>query len=180
MLVTHTIIWFNLFKYFSNIKQPSFHFSKKHHFINNSLKTHLNPEILRLLIGFDDNNTPIYIDENGLYQNILITGTIGTGKTSSAMYPFTYQLMDYCKNNNQKKIGMLILDVKGNYAKQICKYAIMTHRENDVVILDLSGKIKYNPLDKPNLKANVLANRLRTILSLFSKNNSESYWLDKA
>ena len=180
MLVTHTIIWFNLFKYFSNIKQPSFHFSKKHHFINNSLKTHLNPEILRLLIGFDDNNTPIYIDENGLYQNILITGTIGTGKTSSAMYPFTYQLMDYCKNNNQKKIGMLILDVKGNYANQIYKYATITHRENDVVILDLSGKIKYNPLDKPNLKANVLANRLRTILSLFSKNNSESYWLDKA
>lgn len=179
MLVTHTIIWFNLFKYFSNIKQPSFYLSKKTHFIKHSPKAN-NQEILKLLIGYTDNNTPVYIDENGLYQNILITGTIGTGKTSSAMYPFTYQLMDYYSNNNQKKIGMLILDVKGNYAKQIYKYATSTHRENDIVILDLSGKIKYNPLDKPNLKANVLANRLRTILSLFSKNNSESYWLDKA
>lgn len=26
----------------------------------------------------------------------------------------------------------------------------------------------------------MLANRLKTILTLFSKNNSESYWLDKA
>ena len=44
----------------------------------------------------------------------------------------------------------------------------------------MSGKIKYNPLDKPNLKPIILANRLKTILTLFSKNNSESYWLDKA
>lgn len=43
---------------------------------------------LSLLIGFSDNK-PIFINEKGLYQNILITGTIGTGKTSSAMYPFT-------------------------------------------------------------------------------------------
>ena len=40
--------------------------------------------------------------------------------------------------------------------------------------------MKYNPLDKPNLKPAILANRLKTILTLFSKNNSESYWLDKA
>ena len=46
--------------------------------------------------------------------------------------------------------------------------------------MNLNGKIKYNPLDKPNLKPAVLANRLKTILTLFSKNNSESYWLDKA
>ncbi len=43
---------------------------------------------LSLLVGLSD-NTPIFINEKGLYQNILITGTIGTGKTSSAMYPFT-------------------------------------------------------------------------------------------
>lgn len=43
---------------------------------------------LSLLVGFCG-QTPIFINEKGLYQNILITGTIGTGKTSSAMYPFT-------------------------------------------------------------------------------------------
>ena len=44
----------------------------------------------------------------------------------------------------------------------------------------MNSKNTYNPLDKPNLKPSVLANRLKIILSLFSPNNSESYWLDKA
>ena len=35
-------------------------------------------------------------------------------------------------------------------------------------------------MHKPYLKASVLANRLKTILLLFSPNNSESFWLDKA
>ena len=48
---------------------------------------------LNLLIGKDlKTNEEIYIPEKGLYQNFLITGTIGSGKTSSAMYPLTKQL----------------------------------------------------------------------------------------
>ena len=44
----------------------------------------------------------------------------------------------------------------------------------------MAGHIKYNPLDKPHLKPIVLANRLKTILTLFAENSNESYWLDKA
>ena len=47
----------------------------------------LKKENLSLLIGKDLKNNFIFIPEKSLYQNILITGTIGTGKTSSAMYP---------------------------------------------------------------------------------------------
>ena len=114
-----------------------------------------------------------------MYQNILITGTIGTGKTSSAMYPFTEQLISYNNTNKNKKLAMLILDVKGNFFLQVELYAKKYNRLHDLIILDLSGKIKYNPLDKPNLKPSVLANRLKEILLLFSPNNSESFWLDK-
>ena len=114
-----------------------------------------------------------------MYQNILITGTIGSGKTSSAMYPFTKQLIEYKSNNTNEKLGMLILDVKGNYYLQVKKYVSNFQREDDLIVLDLSGNIKFNPLHKPNLKASVLANRLKTILLLFSPNNTESFWLDK-
>ena len=51
---------------------------------------------------------------------------------------------------------------------------------NDIITIDLSANFKYNPLNKPKLKPIVLANRLKTILTLFSPNNSESYWLDEA
>lgn len=138
------------------------------------------PKNLYLYVGNDfNNNTPIYINEKGLFQNILVTGTIGSGKTSSAMYPFCRQLISYSNNNIFDKIGMLILDVKGNFYKQVLEYAKISGRIEDVIVIELNGTYKYNPLHKPNLSPQVLANRLKTILLLFSPNNSESYWLDE-
>lgn len=127
---------------------------------------------LKLIVGRSiDDDMPVIIPERGLYQNILITGTIGTGKTSSAMYPFTKQLLE-------KNIGMLILDVKGNFHSKVIELN-KTFKRN-IYVIELNGKYTYNPLDKPNLKASVLANRLKTILTLFSnQNTSDSYWLDK-
>ena len=139
-----------------------------------------NSKNLSLLIGNTENNLPIVIPESSLYQNILITGTIGTGKTSCAIYPFTKQLLQYQADNLDLKLGMLILDVKGNYYKKVTEYAKKFGREQDLMIIELNGNIRYNPLDKPNLKPAILANRLKTILTLFSQNNGESYWLDKA
>ena len=134
---------------------------------------------LNLLIG-KFNNEDVFIPEKGLYQNFLITGTIGSGKTSSAMYPFTKQLLKYNSENPFDKIGMLILDVKGNYYNQVKNYVDLYGLQDDLVVISLNSGIFYNPLHKPNLKPIVLANRLKTILTLFSENNSESYWLDKA
>ena len=136
---------------------------------------------LHLLIGLDiSTNTKLYLPESGLYQNFLITGTIGTGKTSSAMYPFTEQLIKYNYLHPDKKLGILILDVKGNYFKQVKQFASKYHLEKDIIEIGLNSSVRYNPLHKPNLNPIVLANRLKTILLLFSENNSESFWLDKA
>lgn len=77
------------------------------------------------------------------------------------------------------KIGMLILDVKGNFFKQVLKYANNFNRTSDIIEISLNSDVRYNPLDKPKLNPSVLANRLKTILELFSPNTSESYWLDK-
>lgn len=142
---------------------------------------HINNNELNLYIGTEFlSNKKVFIPEKGLFQNILVTGTIGSGKTSSFMYPITKQLIEYESNNINKKLGLLILDVKGNYYAKVEEYAKKCGRENDLVIIELGGNVKYNPLHKPNLKPSILANRLKTILTLFSPNNTESYWLDKA
>ena len=89
---------------------------------NNSNLISKKDDLLQLKIGFDFNTKQnLYIPESGLYQNFLITGTIGSGKTSSAMYPFTEQIMKYNSKNPSNKIGTLILDVKGNYFSQVLK-----------------------------------------------------------
>lgn len=137
------------------------------------------PQGLTLFVG-TSKGKEITINELGLYQNFLITGTIGSGKTSAAMYPFTKQLIRYKNQVNNEKIGMLILDVKGNFHRKVKEYIELYDREDDLLVIELGGNIKYNPLHKPDLKPHVLANRLKTILTLFSPNNSDSYWLDKA
>ena len=139
----------------------------------------LNNEI-NLVVGTNTKNEYVKISEKGLYQNIFITGTIGSGKTSSAMYPFTSQLIEYKAMSTKEKLAMLILDVKGNYSEKVVQFAQSVDRLKDVYVIDLSGQVRYNPLDKPELTPIVLANRLKTILELFNKQSSESYWLDKA
>ncbi len=96
------------------------------------------------------------------------------------MYPFTEQLIKFNFLNQNKKIPILILDVKGNYFKQVKEFAKKYNLEKDIIEIGINSNIKYNPLHKTNLKPSVLANRLKTILLLFSENNSESFWLDKA
>lgn len=168
-IYSRILINFNFFKNVSNKKRINNNYCKK------------NSEDLSLLVGhYKKENEKIYVPEAGLYQNFLITGTIGSGKTSSVMYPFTKQLIKYNHTNSNKKIGMLILDVKGNYYKQVENLSRKYNLKNDLIVIGLNSNVFYNPLHKPNLKPQILANRLKTILLLFSENNSESYWIDKA
>lgn len=170
------IFFLLIYSTFGKLLIKKIHIEKK----KNSLQN-LDKSVFNLYLGnSSNNNTSIYLPEKSLYQNMLITGTIGTGKTSSSMYPFAKQLIEYEASDALKKFGMLILDVKGNFYKQIKIYAEKFGRLDDLYVIELGGSIKYNPLDKPDLKPSVLANRLKTILTLFSPNNSESYWLDKA
>ena len=179
------IILFNLLdsklnSFLNKIKNKNI--NTKNYFKNKEKNNYIkNNQKINLLIGKDINsNKNIILSESGLYQNFLITGTIGTGKTSSAMYPFTEQLIKFNSINKNHKIPILILDVKGNYFNQVKLFSKKYNLENDIIEIGLNSKIKYNPLHKPHLKASVLANRLKTVLLLFSENNSESFWLDKA
>lgn len=80
-----------------------------------------------------DTNLPVIIPKQGLFQNILITGTIGTGKTSSAMYPFVEQLIS-------QNIGMLVLDVKGNFHYHLKELAQKYNKK--VTVIELRSEKK--------------------------------------
>lgn len=140
----------------------------------------LNPDELSLYIGKNISDESVFIPEKGLFQNILVTGGIGTGKTSSLLYPLTKQLIEFKSSNPNEKLAFLILDVKGNYHKYVSQIAKNCNRLDDLIIIGLNHDTRYNPLHKPHLKAQVLANRLKTILTLFSPNNPETYWIDKS
>ncbi len=106
----------------------------------NPISTKNNSDFL-LKIGKNDKDEIISLPEKSLYQNFLITGSIGTGKTSSAMYPFTKQLINLFSNDVKNKIGFLILDVKGNYFKKVEDFAKKSGRENDLIVIELNRKV---------------------------------------
>lgn len=114
-----------------NILYSSIFKTKKVHRKKNNISSDLYIKI------FNEESNPIIIPESGLYQNFLITGTIGSGKTSSIMYPFSKQLIGYRCESLNNKLGMLILDVKGNYYSQVKKYAKLYNRENDLIVIEI-------------------------------------------
>lgn len=168
------IISNSLYSFFNMLFFSSINFNKNPENINKNKNNSCS-----LLVGKNIKNELISIPINGLYQNALITGSIGSGKTSSLLYPLTEQLLGL-NFSNKYKSAFLILDVKGNYHKFVKSVCKKYYHLSDLFIISLNGSVTYNPLDKPNLKPYVLANRLKSILLLFSPEQTESFWLDKA
>lgn len=117
----------------------------------------------------------VFIKEKGLYQNILITGSIGSGKTSCAISNI---LDGFFKN----KFGGLVIDIKGNYINQVKRIARKYNSENDVVCISLTNDYVYNPLNDKELSSSEMASVIKKVLFLISKNGKETepFWLDKA
>ena len=145
---------------------------------------------LQMIIGLKHNKfdtrqieNPEYliVPEKAMFQNFLITGTIGTGKTASVMYPFLKQALNYECDDPDKKAGMLILDVKGNFYEKAIEYARECGRADDIILINLDGEYKYNPLHKPDMEPVDLAERSRQVISLFSGGGkSEKFWDTKS
>lgn len=125
--------------------------------------------------------TWIIIPDVAMFQNLVITGAIGTGKTSTVMYPLCKQALFYKANMPEEKAGALILDVKGNFYEKVLEFARECGREEDIILIKLGGDIKYNPLHKPHMEPIDLAERSRTVIDLFSGGaKKEAFWDIKA
>ncbi|MEG1059284.1 MAG: type IV secretion system DNA-binding domain-containing protein [Clostridia bacterium] len=130
---------------------------------------------MNISLGKDiKNNLEVILNEKGLYQNILITGSIGSGKTSSAISNILQGLL-------QNKIYGVIIDVKGNFIDTVKRIRDSTCKSMDILEISLEGNVLYNPLNRPDISAIEIASRIKKVLTLLStENTSDSFWLDKA
>jgi len=124
------------------------------------------------VLARDENDEALTITDESLYQNVLITGSIGSGKTSGAISRLTYNLIKCGK-------GGLILDVKGNFVDTVQIMAKKLSRIQDVCIISKDSNWYFEILAS-GVSSLELANRLKQVITLLStNNNSDSYWLDK-
>ncbi|PYT73173.1 MAG: hypothetical protein DMG39_07400, partial [Acidobacteria bacterium] len=59
------------------------------------------------------------IPERGLFTGIAIFGAVGSGKTSTCLYPYAEQILSYEAANPEKRIGGLVLEVKGDFSRKV-------------------------------------------------------------
>lgn len=96
--------------------------------------------------GRAPNPTWLTIPQRGLYTGVIIVGATGTGKTSAAMYPFVRQLLTWRAHDQERRMGGVVMDVKGDFCDQVRSMLKEAGRESDYVGLGLDGSVCYNPL----------------------------------
>ncbi len=168
--ITYYMLYF-LFVFYFTYKLYRKYISSKN---LNNIKEEVCSENFSISIK-SNNDNDIVIPDKGLYQNVLITGSIGSGKTSSAISNVLAGLIE-------DKLGGLVIDIKGDYVESVEKIARKYNRENDVVKISINNEFKYNPLHDKLLSSSEIANNIKKVLMLLSSENqnSEPFWLDKA
>ena len=115
------------------------------------------------------------IPEKGLYTGIGVFGAIGAGKTSCCMRPFAEQLIAYKADEPAKRIGGLVLEVKGDFCHQIREIARQHGREDDYVEVALDSEYRYNPLHN-DLDSSALAYSVASLLNNLYGRGKEPFW----
>ena len=110
-----------------------------------------------------------------MFTGIAIFGAIGTGKTSGCMYPYAEQLIAYRANDPDKRIGGLVLEVKGDFCHKVKDILKRHGRESDYVEVNLNADYRYNPLYN-DLDAYALAYNIASLLSNLFGKGKEPFW----
>src|SRR5215471_16507598 len=115
------------------------------------------------------------IPERGLFTGIAILGAVGSGKTSCCMYPFADQILAYKAGDKDKRVGGLILEVKGDFCRKIEEILTRHNRAEDYIEISLDSEYRYNPLHN-DLDAYALAYNIASLLNNLFGRGKEPFW----
>jgi hypothetical protein len=115
------------------------------------------------------------IPERGLFTGIAIFGAVGSGKTSCCMYPFAEQILAYRASDPVKRIGGLILEVKGDFCHKVKDILDRHGRSADYIEIGLDSEYRYNPLHN-DLDAYALAYNIASLLNNLYGRSKEPFW----
>jgi hypothetical protein len=115
----------------------------------------------------------IAIDQDALFQHILVLGGTGEGKTSGVLRPLMRQLMP------MQGYGMYVCDAKGVLWRDAFHIATQAGREADVVVIG-TGRDQFGVDPIAELSPTQVAATLRSVLRQIGGASSDSFWPDLA
>jgi hypothetical protein len=119
--------------------------------------------------------TWLTIPQRGLYTGVMILGAVGTGKTSACMYPYVEQLLRWKSDDPDRKIGGLVLEVKGDFCGQVKSMLSRIGRSDDYLEIGLDTGVCYNPLHN-DLDPYAVAYAIATLLNNLFGRSKEPFW----
>jgi hypothetical protein len=119
--------------------------------------------------------TWLTIPQRGLYTGVMILGAVGSGKTSACMYPYVNQLLRWRADDATRKLGGLVLEVKGDFCQQVRHMLADAHREGDYLEIGLDTGVCYNPLHN-DLDPYAVAYAIATLLNNLFGRSKEPFW----
>ena len=119
--------------------------------------------------------TWLAIPQRGLYTGVMILGAVGTGKTSACMYPYVDQLLRWRADDAPRKVGGLVLEVKGDFCQQVRQMLRGANREDDYVEIGLDSGFSYNPLHN-DLDPYAVAFAIGSLLNNLFGKSKEPFW----
>lgn len=109
-----------------------------------------NAEHMALVLGelHEEDGAPVTdpdwyeLNALGLHTGVFVVGQVGSGKTASVIYPLLYQILEYKKDDPEKKCGVFLMDSKGDFCYQARAFMRQFDRETDYmeIKLELSDK----------------------------------------
>jgi hypothetical protein len=117
----------------------------------------------------------LVIPDRGLFTGIAVFGAIGTGKTTGCMYPFAKQLLSYRAQDQNRRLGGLILEVKGDFCFHVKHILENAGRGSDYIEIGLDSPYRYNPLHN-DLDAYALAYGIASLLNNLFGKSREPFW----
>lgn len=119
--------------------------------------------------------TWLTIPQRGLYTGVMVVGAVGTGKTSACMYPYVDQLLRWQSEDKQRKIGGLVMEVKGDFCRQVKSMLAGARRADDYVEIGLDTGTCYNPLHN-DLDPYAVAYAIASLLNNLFGKSKEPFW----
>lgn len=116
---------------------------------------------------------PLSLDEESLFQHILVFGGTGDGKTTAVLKPLLRQVLA------ERRFGAYVTDAKGVLWRDAEKIARAAGREKDILRIGTgTGDLGVNICAK--LTPNQIAATLRSVLQQLGGGRGDTFWPDMA
>lgn len=83
----------------------------------------------------------LILGEHSLWTNLFVFGGIDSGKTSSLAYPLVIQALMKCKDDDELRPSIVLLDLKGDNAVRIYDFCKKLGREDELWIISPGNQI---------------------------------------